>query len=638
MALVVILAVLVDIVMSAATVLAVNGVAVLAAFALGRLLQQRAMPPAARQSAPEERRAEWIRIGVPLFLITGIQLLIVRLDIILLGAMAGHEAAGYYAPASRVADLLVFALASANVIVGPLIAGLHARNDVAGLQKILATLAKGVLLFTIPLVLFITFFGSEILGFFGDEYRAAYVPLLILTCGQVVNAVSGPVDFVMAMTGPQVRMLQILVFSAVLNVALNLILIPPFGLAGAASATASTTVFWNLAMRRAVMRRLGVDASVLVLLRRRKAVASTPTGVARNRLRQVDSAGRFDQMLVAAIVTTVGIIALVLTRWLVQPNAFIRLLDHPNERSLHATPVPRTGGLAVCAALLTAWVAHRVLPGTETVPVPLFVGASLVAAISIFDDRYGLSQTVRLAVQLAAALMLIYGGLVPQGEALPGMPLTASSTAIATGTVFLVLWLTNLYNFMDGMDGFAAGMAVIGFGALALLGWGQEDALFAGSALTVSAAAAGFLWFNFPPARIFMGDSGSTTLGFLVAAFAIWADRRDVAPVWLTLVIFSPFVVDATVTLLKRAARGEAVWRAHRSHYYQRLVQAGWGHRRTVLAEYAAMLVCAAAALATVDADRWVQWVMLCILAIAYTVVALSIHKLEKKHDANIHS
>ena len=270
MALVVALAFLAHAEMSAAAALALNGVAVFAAFAVGRLLQQRAMPTAARQAAPEERHAERIRIGVPLFLITGIQLLIVRLDIILLGAMAGHEAAGYYAPASRVADLVVFALASANVIVGPLVAGLYARNDVAGLQKVLATLAKGVLLFTIPLVFFITFFGLEILGLFGDEYRAAYVPLLILTCGQVVNAVSGPVDFVMAMTGQQVRMLQILALSAVLNVALNLLLIPPFGLVGAAIATASTTVFWNLLMRRAVMQRLGVDASILVLFWRRR--------------------------------------------------------------------------------------------------------------------------------------------------------------------------------------------------------------------------------------------------------------------------------------------------------------------------------------------------------------------------------
>ena len=343
-------------------------------------------------------------------------------------------------------------------------------------------------------------------------------------------------------------------------------------------------------------------------------------------------------MLVAAIVATAGFIALVLTRWLVQPNAFIRVLDHPNERSLHETPVPRTGGLAICAALLTAWAAHRVLPGAEMVPVPLFLGASLVAAVSILDDRYGLSQTARLAVQLAAALTLVYGGLVPSGEALPGLPLTASLAAIAPVTVLLVLWLTNLYNFMDGMDGFAGGMAVIGFGALAALGWGQGDTLFTGASLAVAAAAAGFLRFNLPPARIFMGDSGSTTLGFLVAAFAIWADRRDVAPVWLTLVIFSPFVVDATVTLLKRAARGEPVWRAHRSHYYQRLVKAGWGHRRTVLAEYVAMLACAAAALAFAGAGWRAQWAMLCILAIAYTGAALAILKLEKKRDANIHS
>ncbi len=254
---------------TAPVALAMNGAALIAAYLLGRYWQAAALPAEVRAVPPATRSPEWLRIAVPLFLIAGAQLLIVRMDIMLLGALAGHEDAGRYAAASRVADLIVFALASANVIVAPLIAGLHARGDAAGLQRMLAALAKGVLLLTVPLVAVVGLFGRPILGLFGAGYEVAYLPLLILVCGQVVNALSGPVDFVMSMTGQQVRMLQILALATALNLALNLALIPLLGLVGAAIATAGTTVFWNLLMRRAVRLRLGVDASVLVLLRGR---------------------------------------------------------------------------------------------------------------------------------------------------------------------------------------------------------------------------------------------------------------------------------------------------------------------------------------------------------------------------------
>lgn len=341
-------------------------------------------------------------------------------------------------------------------------------------------------------------------------------------------------------------------------------------------------------------------------------------------------------MSVAWIVALVGLVSLVATWWLAHPDAPFRILDQPNERSLHVVPTPRTGGVAICVALAVGWLAYRVFVPTQGLPGQLLLGAVLIAAISALDDRFGLSQAIRLFVQIIASLALVHGDFVIQDEVLPGLFLENPAVATA-GTVLLALWLTNLYNFMDGMDGFAGGMAVIGFGALAWLGWRQGDLVFAGSALMISAAAAGFLWFNFPPARIFMGDAGSTTLGFLVAAFAVWADRRGVGPVWLTLVVFSPFVVDATATLLRRAMCGEPVWRAHRSHYYQRLVQLGWGHRRTLLVEYTAMLISVAAALAVAGAPRDVQWATLAALAVAYASAAFAIRTLEKK-CINVHS
>lgn len=254
---------------SAPIALAVNGVAVMAAFALGVYWQRRAMPAEATAAHPATQSREWVAIAIPLFLIASMQLLIVRMDIILLGAMAGREQAGIYAAASRVADLIVFALAAANAIIAPMISGFHARDDMNGLQHLMTLLAKGVLVFTAPLVLLVVIFGHAILGIFGEGYQIGYVPLLILVCGQMVNALSGSVSFLMTMTGHQRESLHILVIAAGLNLMLQLALIPNFGMLGAAIATALATVFWNLFMRQYIRKTMGFDPSVLILFRRK---------------------------------------------------------------------------------------------------------------------------------------------------------------------------------------------------------------------------------------------------------------------------------------------------------------------------------------------------------------------------------
>lgn len=253
--------------LSATGVLALNGVAIMLAFLIGWYWQRRAMPAEISSAPVATSTSEWLGISIPLFLIATLQLLIVRMDIILLSAIAGHEQAGVYAAASKISELIVFALAAANVVVAPIVAGLYARGDMDGLQNVMARLAVGVLALTVPLVLFVVFTGHAVLGMFGTEYQRGYVPLLILACGQIVNALSGPVDFIMYMTGHQKQALKIFALVTVVNLALNLLLIPSYGLEGAAIATASSVIIWNLLMRYYVRTRLGIEASVLVLFR-----------------------------------------------------------------------------------------------------------------------------------------------------------------------------------------------------------------------------------------------------------------------------------------------------------------------------------------------------------------------------------
>ncbi len=265
-------------------------------------------------------------------------------------------------------------------------------------------------------------------------------------------------------------------------------------------------------------------------------------------------------------------------------------LDQPNERSLHTKPVPRLGGLGIVAGSLTGWALSA-----SSVSSALWIGVVLLGAVSLVDDLRGVPIGARFVAHVLASgvfcASLPHDGvarLLPFGFAL--LPV------IAVGMV----WVINLYNFMDGSDGLAGGMAVAGFGAYAAAAWLAGAAWLAVASACVAAASAGFLVFNFHPAKTFMGDIGSIPLGFLAAALGVAGWDQRVWPAWLPFVVFSPFLVDATVTLFARALRGEKVWRAHRSHYYQRLVLMGWGHRKVAFAEYALMAALDVSALAAV--------------------------------------
>ncbi|MEN8762979.1 MAG: glycosyltransferase family 4 protein [Thiogranum sp.] len=332
----------------------------------------------------------------------------------------------------------------------------------------------------------------------------------------------------------------------------------------------------------------------------------------------------------ALIILSVFLLSAGLTWYLSHPASKLRILDEPNARSLHKIPVPRTGGLAIIVGVLFGSIPLAfekvAIPGLVTV----VVGGALIATVSFLDDRSGLSAKIRLLVQLVAALLVVFAGrLLPDVFELPAWQWSWPPAVSVVVTVLFLLWMTNLYNFMDGMDGFAGGMAVFGFIAYAVLGWSAGDALFTLVSLVVAASAAGFLIFNYPPARIFMGDAGASVLGFLSACLAIWAANEKMFPIWVGILVFSPFVVDATVTLLKRLLAGQKVWEAHRSHYYQRLVQLGWGHRKTVMWEYALMLAAALSGCAAVFLPPQGQWLLIIVWCFVYLGLGLGVRGME---------
>lgn len=264
----------------------------------------------------------------------------------------------------------------------------------------------------------------------------------------------------------------------------------------------------------------------------------------------------------------------------------LNVLDAPNGRSLHDVPVPRTGGIGIVLALMLTWAFLFWEQGMPSPMATICIAMLLVAGVSFADDVKGLPAWPRLAVHAVAATLVVGGGVA----------LSADWVGYLVSW-FVLVWMINLYNFMDGMDGFAGGMAVFGFTFLGLGASQAEAGLYALLCWSVAAAALGFLWFNLPPARIFMGDVGATTLGLLAAIFGLWGVRDGLFSWWFPLLIFSPFVVDATVTLTRRALQRERFWEPHCSHYYQKLVRQGWGHKKTVLAEYTLMILTGLSAL-----------------------------------------
>jgi len=285
---------------------------------------------------------------------------------------------------------------------------------------------------------------------------------------------------------------------------------------------------------------------------------------------------------IAALIAFGGTVALL---WLLLGPGRRIALDRPNRRSLHERPTPRTGGLAMlggagAAALTLPW-----LP-----PMDLALAFAVLVAVSLLDDFRGMPVVIRFPCHLIAA-----------GWAAVSILGASHGVLVAGFAALAIAWMINLYNFMDGSDGMAGGMALAGFGAFAWLAAGADPALHA-AALILAAAAAAFLLFNVPPARIFMGDTGSTSLGFFAGVLSLYGWQHGVWSPWVAAVVFSPFLLDATLTLPRRILMRDRFWEAHRDHYYQRLIRMGWSHRRTALAAWAVML---AAGLLAVAIARW---------------------------------
>jgi UDP-N-acetylmuramyl pentapeptide phosphotransferase/UDP-N-acetylglucosamine-1-phosphate transferase len=271
------------------------------------------------------------------------------------------------------------------------------------------------------------------------------------------------------------------------------------------------------------------------------------------------------------------------------------LLDIPNDRSSHVVPTPRGGGIAVIGASVAAWL---VLAGIGVMPpaaIVVALAAVGLAIVSWIDDVRGLSPALRLVTQFAAVAAGMWA--LPFGAVFQGW---LPSRLDALAGALLWVWFVNLFNFMDGIDGIdGSEAAAIGIGIVLVTAITGGGAALSAPATAIAAAALGFLVWNWAPARIFLGDVGSVPLGYLLGFLLYQLALRGE---WqAALILPAYFLADASLTLLRRLARGERVWQAHREHFYQRAVQRGLGHAavvRRVIAANLVLIACACAAAA----------------------------------------
>jgi Fuc2NAc and GlcNAc transferase len=269
-----------------------------------------------------------------------------------------------------------------------------------------------------------------------------------------------------------------------------------------------------------------------------------------------------------------------------------QLLDVPNERSSHAVPTPRGGGVAIVVVVCAAFVCVGALEETwRSIAAFTMLAALGVAAVGYLDDLRGVAASKRFAVHVLGAVVLLMATRELGPLDLPAVPPVPVVQWLLT--LVSILWLLNLFNFMDGIDGIAAmeaAFASLGIALCAYFGPGISDALLA-LCLAVAASSMGFLIYNWPPARIFMGDVGSGFLGFILGSLAVIAHRESGVDPWVIAILLGVFVTDSTVTLLRRVARGKRWHEAHRSHAYQRLSRELGSHRSVTLGALAINLI-----------------------------------------------
>lgn len=328
---------------------------------------------------------------------------------------------------------------------------------------------------------------------------------------------------------------------------------------------------------------------------------------------------------IAFLFILVAVLSWLALRRLIPSLLVNNIVDLPNDRNLHQGVIPRGGGLVIITSLLIALIVAALISDRTS----LFTGLAVIvfawASLSWWDDKSDLTPKFRLLIQLVICILTVSAfGWVTQ---ILGLSLSWFGPLLS---VVGLLWMANLYNFMDGLDGLAASQTIVASISLAFWFFMHQDLALALVCVVVGASSYGFLLLNWNPAKIFMGDVGSIGLGgFFGTLFIIGSSRYDLSIVSF-FVLFAVFIVDATATIIMRARRGEKIWLPHRQHFYQRLANAGYAHSKIALAGLILMLICSVFATLGVLYHDMI-WLSLIAVLLTTAVSAVLVIYLEKR-------
>jgi len=287
--------------------------------------------------------------------------------------------------------------------------------------------------------------------------------------------------------------------------------------------------------------------------------------------------------ILLSLFVAVAIVSSLITNFICYVSIKNKLYDIPNDRSSHDIPKPKGGGLSIVLILLITigllFFNHKI---DSELSMSLLIGLSLVAIVGFIDDYKNLPISVRATAYVLAAVCSIHllGGV--SALSINGYQIQLNQFGCFLAVIFVV-WITNLYNFMDGTDGFAAIQTIcVGVFCGALFYFSAHPS-YAILLFSLVASTIGFLYWNWSPAKIFMGDVGSCTIGFLFALLSIYTEKTGMLSMSIWLILLAPFIGDATFTLFKRILNKEKWYKAHNSHAYQRLYQLGWSHSQLAM-------------------------------------------------------
>jgi UDP-N-acetylmuramyl pentapeptide phosphotransferase/UDP-N-acetylglucosamine-1-phosphate transferase len=315
----------------------------------------------------------------------------------------------------------------------------------------------------------------------------------------------------------------------------------------------------------------------------------------------------------------------------------LNLLDSPGERSSHTRPTPTMGGLAILLAFLVGMIVARSgLVHWEGPPwIGWFLaGAGLVALVGFLDDLRKLPILVRLSLQGVGAGLLIAGGIRIRTIDVPILGAIKFGSLEIPITILWIIAVVNFYNFMDGIDGLAAGVGVIAAGFLTYIALKVQNTDVLVMGLLLGGSCAGFVWHNFPPAKVFMGDGGSTFIGYILAALGVVGNQTGSPghiPLFVSVLLLGAFLFDTVVTLFRRILRREKWYLSHRDHYYQRMTGLGCSHLHVTAAEYGVTFLLGLSAILYIRANQIQAISMLCIWLMVLTGLTRLISAVEKK-------